>query len=380
MGDFAHPTQEPWMLDVTTETRAADELPIPPPAMETPCFVILEDAVMANLERTAAAAGGIARLMPHVKTHRAPWLVARMLARGVTGFKTATPAEIEMALAAGAPHAVWAYPTVNRVAIARVIRAAAAHPGARIDGLVDSDEGLAAWAAELAAQPAARSTTNLRLRVDLDPGLGRTGIAMTGAALALARGVKAAGAFGGWHVYDGHIHDADRAVRARRVEAIAARLRALMADAREAGLDGDVIAGGSYSFDLWPADLAARVSPGSFTYSSSEHAADLADLGWRIAGYVVATVISVRDGSATLDAGAKAISPDKPMTERFAGAGAIRFMNEEHVVVASDRLKVGERVALIPRHACTAAYLYERALVRGIDGGWEYREQMGARR
>jgi D-serine deaminase-like pyridoxal phosphate-dependent protein len=366
------------MLDVVTPTRAQSvfDLPIPPLAMETPCFVILEDAVMQNLERTAAAAGGMARLMPHVKTHRAAWLAERMLARGVTGFKTATPAEIEMALAAGAPRVVWAYPTVNRAAIARVIAAAAAHPAARVDGMVDSSEGLAAWAAELAAA----SPANVRLRIDLDPGLGRTGIAMTDAAIELARGVQEAGVFGGWHVYDGHIHDADKAVRARRVEEIAARLRALLASAREAGLDGDVIAGGSYSFNLWPADLVARVSPGSFTYSSSEHAADLADLGWRIAGYVVATVISVRAGTATLDAGAKAISPDKPMTERFAGAGAIRFMNEEHVVVASDALKVGERVALVPRHACTAAYLYERALVRGMDGGWEYRAQLGARR
>jgi len=361
------------MLDVVRETRAAADLPIPPLAMETPCFVILEDAVMHNLVRTAQAAGGMARLMPHIKTHRAPWLVAAMTARGVTSFKCATPAEIEMALSAGAPHVVWAYPTVNRAAIARVIRAAAAHPGALVCGLVDSQEGLAAWTAELAANPAA----NLRLRVDLDPGLGRTGIAIGPDAIALARAVQAAGAFAGWHVYDGHIHDADRAVRARRVAEIATRVRALLAAAR---LGRDVIAGGSYSFDLWPADLAARVSPGSFTYSSSEHATDLADLDWRIAGYVVATVISAHDGTATLDAGAKAISPDKPMTERFAGAGAIRFMNEEHVVVASDRLTVGERVALVPRHACTAAYLYERALVRGTDGGWAWRDQMGARR
>ncbi len=364
------------MLDVVASPRAAAglDLPIPPLAIETPCFVILEDAVMANLERTAQAAGGVGRLMPHVKTHRAPWLVKAMTARGVTGFKTATPAEVEMALAAGAPQVVWAYPTVNGAAIARVIRAAAAHPRARVAGLIDSSEGLAAWMAELAALPAA----NVRLRVDLDPGLGRTGIAMGPAALVLARAAHAAGRFDGWHVYDGHIHDADRAVRAQGVDAIAARLRALIGAAPELG--GDVIAGGSYSFDLWPADLARFVSPGSFTYSSSEHAADLADLGWRIAGYVVATVISARGDTATLDAGAKAISPDKPMKERFAGAGAIQFMNEEHVVVATDRLKVGERVALVPRHACTAAYLYERALVRGLDGAWEWRAQLGARR
>src|SRR5262249_56503276 len=119
---------------------------------------------------------------------------------------------------------------------------------------------------------------------------------------------------------------------------------------------------------------------GSWTFSSAEHDADLADLGWVIAGYVVATVLSVHDGTATLDAGSKAISPDKPMTERFHGAGAIKFMNEEHVVVATDRFAVGERVALVPRHACTAAYLYDRALVRRLDGGWEEPPQLGARR
>jgi 3-hydroxy-D-aspartate aldolase len=363
---------EEQMLDVVKETRL--DLPLPPLAVETPCFAVLEDAVLHNLERTAAAAGGIARLMPHVKTHRAPWLVAAMVARGVGAFKCATAAEVEMALKAGAPQVAWAYPTVNRAAIARVIRAAAAHPAARVAGMVDSPEGLAAWTAELAAQPVA----NVRLRVDLDPGLGRTGIAIGPAAIDLARAAQAAGRLDGWHVYDGHIHDADKTARARRVGEIAARLRDMLGDAR--GLPADVIAGGSYSFDLWPADLAARVSPGSFTYSSAEHGADLADLGWRIAGYVVATVISTHAGTATLDAGAKAISPDKPMTQRFTGAGEIRFMNEEHVVVANDRLVVGERVALVPRHACTSAYLYDRALVRRIDGEWEWRAQMGAER
>jgi len=368
------------MLDVVRQTQAAAELPIPPLAHETPCFVILEDAVRHNLERTAAAAGGVGRLMPHIKTHRAPWLIAAMLARGVGAFKCATPAEVEMALAAGAPHVVWAYPTANRAAIARVISAARAHPDARVDGLVDSTWGLAGWGTELHLQPAA----NVWLRVDLDSGLGRTGVRLWTDAIELARAVQQLrsmmrfAGFAGWHIYDGHIHDADRSVRAHRVDELATMLQSVLLLSEDLG--GDVIAGGSYSFDLWPADVARWVSPGSFTYSSAEHAANLADLGWRIAGYVVASVISTHEGTATLDAGAKAISPDKPMKERFTGAGEIRFMNEEHVVVASDRLRVGERVALVPRHACTSAYLYDRALVQGVDGAWEWREQMGARR
>jgi D-serine deaminase-like pyridoxal phosphate-dependent protein len=353
----------------------SEALPIPPFPVETPCFVILEDAVLHNLRRTADAAGGIERLMPHIKTHRAPWLIEMMLAEGVQAFKAATPAEVEIAAAAGTPYVVWAYPTVNTLSIARVARAARAHPHVRIGALVDSAEGAEAWLKELAA-PA----PNLRLRVDLDPGLGRTGVAIGSAAHDLALTLQAAKLFEGWHAYDGHISDPERAQRIARVAELAARLRGFLAKAGELGLEGDLIAAGSYSFDLWPKDLARWVSPGSWTYSSAQHDRDLAEFGWQIAGYVLATVLSVRSGTATLDAGSKAISPDIPLADRFRGPGPIRLMKEEHVVIATDRLAVGQQVALIPRHACTAAYLYDRALVRLRDGRWDYRAQLGASR
>lgn len=360
----------------SAEGTPSEALPLPPFAVETPCFVVLEDAVLHNLRRTAEGAGGIGRLMPHIKTHRAPWLIEAMLAEGVEAFKAATPAEVEIAAAAGAPHVVWAYPTVNALAIARVAAAARSHPAARIAALVDSAEGLRAWQAELAVRPAA----NLRLRLDLDPGLGRTGIAIGAGALDLAEAIRDAGLFGGWHTYDGHIQNPDRQQRIERVAELGGRVRTLLAEAAARGMEGDLIAAGSYSFDLWPHDLARWVSPGSWTYSSSQHDVDLADVGWQVAGYVLATVVSVRNGTATLDAGSKAISPDIPLTERFRGPGPIRLMKEEHVVIATDGLAVGEQVALIPRHGCTAAYLYDRALVRLRDGRWEYRAQLGASR
>jgi 3-hydroxy-D-aspartate aldolase len=354
----------------------SETLPIPPFPVETPCFVILEDAVLHNLRQTAKGAGGIERLMPHVKTHRAPWLIEAMVAQGVCAFKTATAAEVEIAAAAGAPYVVWAYPTVNAMAIARVVRVACAHPNVRIDALVDSVEGLQAWRTELSVA----SAPNLRLRLDLDPGLGRTGVAIGPGAYDLALAIRNADLFGGWHAYDGHIQNPDRQERIQLVAALAGRVRSFLAEARARGLEGDLIAAGSYSFDLWPSELARWVSPGSWTYSSSQHDVDLADVGWRIGGYVLATVLSVREGTATLDAGSKAISPDIPLTDRFRGPGPIRLMKEEHVVITTDRLKVGQQVPLIPRHGCTAAYLYDRALVRLLDGRWEYRAQLGASR
>jgi 3-hydroxy-D-aspartate aldolase len=218
------------------------------------------------------------------------------------------------------------------------------------------------------------------LRIDLDPGLGRTGLPISVGALDLAARISEMGLFGGWHVYDGHVQDVVREDRERRLAPIMEAVRDLMKSASEQGISTDLIAGGSYSYNIWPADLANWVSPGSFTYSSSQHNSDLADAGWQIAAYVLSTVLSMRNGTATLDAGSKAISPDIPLVKRFVGAGAIRLMKEEHAVVESSHLHIGDRVPLVPRHACTAAYLYSRALVRLVDGTWEYRDQLGVRR
>lgn len=347
---------------------------LPNEPIETPCFLIDEDGVRHNLRRTAEAAGGIQRLMPHVKTHRAPWIVSLLLEEGVAAFKCATLAEVEMVLVNGGPNVTWAYPTVNAANLHRFVELAKRFPDAHLTGLVDSDYGLAMWREALKGAPA-----NIGLRVDLDPGLGRTGIAMSDDAVKLARAVHAIGRLAGWHVYDGNVKG-DREARQLQVLALADRVRALRDALRNEGIETDVTGGGSYTFNLWPHDLASYVSPGSWTYSSAQHDIELADLGWRPAAFVVATTISVHNGTATLDAGCKAISPDKPLAERFRWDGRIMLMNEEHTVVESRDLKVGDRVLLMPQHACTTAYLYSDALVKTSAGAWERRPQLGSAR
>lgn len=344
---------------------------LPNEQVETPCFVVFEDRVRHNLRRTAEASGGWQRLMPHVKTHRAPWIIEMFLAEGIEAFKAATLAEVEMALAVGAKNVTWAYPTSNPANIRRFVRAASQYPEALLVGMLDSEAGLQQWKTELRDAPA-----NLRLRVDLDPGLGRTGAPMSEEALELARAVHGLGRLDGWHVYDGHVHGS-RDERRAQVQEEAAKVAALRDALAAEGIDTDIVAGGSYTFDLWPADVARYVSPGSFTYSSDQHDIELAELDWQPAAFVLATVISTHEGTATLDAGVKAISPDKPLAERFRWDGKIVLMNEEHAVVEDGRLRVGDRVFLMPRHACTTAYLYDDALVKTAQGRWEYRSQLG---
>jgi 3-hydroxy-D-aspartate aldolase len=349
-----------------------------PKDVPTPCFAIHEQGVVDNLHATAQACGGIGRLMPHVKTHRAPWIVELLLTEGVRAFKTATIAETAMVLKSGAPYVVWAYPSANPANIRALIEVTQGYPEASVGALVDSKASLTAWHNALAVQ--GTHPANLKLFVDLDPGMGRTGAPLTEAALDLAGDVAALNCFGGWHVYDGHIQGRDAAARRERINDVVRQVASLVDRGAKSGLSTELIAGGSYSFDVWPANLARYVGPGSWTYSSSQHDADLPERRWQPSAYVLTTVIATRGDTATLDAGAKAISPDKPMADRFLWDRKILMMSEEHVVVENEGLVVGDRVMLIPRHACTTAYLYEKALVLCRDGEWRYRDQLGNRR
>lgn len=347
-----------------------------PDEIATPCFLVFEKTILENLHATSKACGGVHRLMPHVKTHRAEWIVKLLLGHGVSAFKVATVTEAGMVLRAGATTVLWAYPTVNSANIRAFLEIARSYPEASLASLVDSAEGLAAWSELLKTT----RVENVKLRVDLDPGMGRTGAPLDRTALDLAWELKRLGSFGGWHTYDGHVQDKDVDVRRSRVAAILQDVRTLMRAAADEGLSTDVVAGASYSFDLWPDDVASHVAPGSWVFSSSQHDADLKHLGWKPAAYVLATVISRRGSTATLDAGSKAISPDKPIAERFRWGGKILMISEEHAVVEDDDLKIGDKVLLLPKHACTTAYLYDQAMVRTMDGRWEYRPQLGSRR
>jgi len=349
---------------------------MPPETAESPCFVIIHERVRHNLARTVAACGGVERLMPHIKTHRAPWIVKDLVGQGISAFKAATSTEVEIIAANGAAEVVLAHPQVNISAVDRVISVARKAPNTRVSAIVESPAGVELWRERLKGIEA----PNLGLRVDLDPGMGRTGMGLDGSAAALARDLMGAGMFSGWHVYDGHVHDAERKTRAERVARICERVFAFIADVQGENAPIDVVAGGSYTFDLWPRLAGVRVSPGSWIYSSARHGADLAELQWQNAAFVVASVVSTKDGTATLNAGSKAISPDQPLEKRFLGPGAILSMSEEHTVVKAGGLAVGNRVALIPEHTCTTAYLYPRAWVLGLDGRWSLRDQLGSSR
>jgi D-serine deaminase-like pyridoxal phosphate-dependent protein len=92
---------------------------------------------------------------------------------------------------------------------------------------------------------------------------------------------------------------------------------------------------------------------------------------------ILATVVSVpAPGRAVLDAGSKTLSSD-PLRPRAGGYGRIlgrssrlEKLSEEHGVVAvaeGEGFRVGERVLVLPNHACVVANLHDSLV--GVSGG-----------
>ena len=79
----------------------------------SPALLVYPDRIEANVRRMIAIAGGVARLCPHVKTHKLPEVVRLQQALGIDKFKCATIAEAEMVAGCGAAHVLLAHQPVG---------------------------------------------------------------------------------------------------------------------------------------------------------------------------------------------------------------------------------------------------------------------------
>lgn len=340
--------------------------------LATPALVIDLDAVDHNIAAMLARAGD--RWRPHLKTLKSAALLERLLAAGVTRCKVATLDELDLALRTADAHglaldvllAYPQHPAALRAALAR----AAASPKCQVHFLLDSPD----HAAQLAhAVPLAAP---LAVFLDVDLGMGRTGATAAAWRPALPALLADPGLrITGLHGYEGHLEWDDHAgARAAHDE--------LCALARElADPDLEIVTSGTHSYaaalrhpGLAGGPWTHRVSPGTVVLADLHSHAAMADLGLRQAVVIASRVISKRPGHVTLDAGSKALAPDRPPTSaRLLGWPGLtpHARSEEHLVVSvpDDRPApvLGAVVLLVPDHVCTSVNLYRHALL--LRGG-----------
>src|SRR5215471_18561629 len=175
----------------------------------TPALVIDRDRVRHNIATTLHLLGGdVNRWRPHVKTAKLGSVMRMLVEAGVRQLKCATSLELSDACQAGAHDVLVAYPLIGANA-ARVRQIAEQHRRVAISVLVESESQIAQWRG-----------SSVRVFVDVNPGMNRTGVpeSQTDTIVRLSQTVISSGLrFRGLHYYDGHLSKyefAERCVRA----------------------------------------------------------------------------------------------------------------------------------------------------------------------
>lgn len=341
--------------------------------LATPALLLDLDAVDHNITAMQARCGAD-RWRPHLKTLKSAALLERLFAAGLTRCKVATLDELDLALGTADRlglelDVLLAYPQHPpglRAALAR----AQTSPRARVQYVLDSPDH-AALLGHAVAPPAP-----LPVQLDVDLGMGRTGASVAewtafAADLLADPGLEITGL----HGYDGHLAWDQRDEANAAYDSLCALAEALTAAGARPDLE--IVTSGTHSYAtalahprLSRGPWRHQVSPGTIVLADLRSHAAVADLGLRQAAFVVARVISRGPGRITLDAGSKALAPDRPATStRVLGWPdlAPTTASEEHLVVTvaagSEAPPLGELVVLLPDHVCTTVNLYRQALL-----------------
>lgn len=372
--------------------------------LSTPCLLVENRRLESNLERMQqrATREGVA-LRPHVKTHKSIDIARRQLALGAHGITVAKVGEAEVFAAAGITDLRIAYPLIGDDKYQRVLTLA---DRARVSFCVDSAEG-AGMASSFFAQRGLAAEVLLKV----DCGYGRAGVRWdSDRALPLARTIDRSP---GLDLIGVLTHAGQSYAGPEPGEEPVAALRRHAVDERERTLelverlvdDGlcqsdrfEVSIGSTPTLSAFQnrdgGDDALRITevrPGNYAFYDrtqvSLGAASLEDCALT----VLMTVVSRRedpDGRVRilLDGGRKTLTSDldRGGSAGTAGYGAliadratmtqipdaeIYSLSEEHAwarVGGEHDLQIGDRVTVLPNHACTAVSTQDHVYL--VDG------------
>lgn len=359
--------------------------------LETPCIVIDMDRARENILRMqrAADAAGCA-LRPHIKTHKMPLFAKMQVEAGAKGITCAKVSEAEVMADGGLDDIFIAYPLMGDIRVRRAIALSR-----RVRRLILAVDSLAG--ARYLSGEARREHVMLEVRLEIDTGAGRTGVALERAAglavqVAELPGLRLTGVY----TFKGLVYQgapcADVVMAAREEGELMAGVARLI---REAGVGITEVSAGSTPTGVAVAQtgLVSEIRPGTYLFNDELLVAEGAAAREEIAARYFVTVVSTPCREyAVVDGGTKTFSCDIPIGTapyRFpgyavpVGKSGLRLarMNEEHGMLAADGgdtgLAVGEKIALNPIHVCTAINLQNSVYL--LQDGVLRKERVAAR-
>jgi 3-hydroxy-D-aspartate aldolase len=308
-------------------------------------------------------------LRPHAKTHKCSQIARMQLAAGALGICVAKLGEAEALADAGIDSVLITSPVVTKRGIARLI--ALNGPVGALMAVCDNPE-----TAKQLARAAHENGKCLKLLVDIDPGMGRTGAAFGEAVIALVEQVANAEGveYAGLQCYSGNLQHLESPNERRDASlSVMKKLADLRAALAARGLAPGILSGGGTgTFDIDPdARTLTELQVGSYVFMDRQY-----NEVWRKAGdrvpfetalFVQTTVISAnRDGLATTDAGFKSFATDAgaPLIASGAPDGASYFFfGDEQGGVLYDsgkqKLRAGDVLTCVVPHCDPTVNLYD---------------------
>ncbi|WP_434050726.1 MAG: D-TA family PLP-dependent enzyme [Roseibium sp.] len=335
------------------------------PTLDTPCVLVDMDIAEANIRKYQAHcdSNGL-RLRPHIKTHKLPGLAKYQVAQGAVGITCQKVSEAEAMVAEGGIDDVLI--TYNILGDTKTARLRALSEKVRLSVVADNDvvaNGLSRAFSD-AADP-------LTVLVECNTGADRCGVPSPAAAATLAKLINTLPGlrFGGLMTFP-------PVGRMQEAEAWLTEAKTLI---ETEGLEVNVVSSGG-SPDMWRTHGDGPVTEhriGTYVYNDRSLVAHGACTWEDCALTVLATVVSVPSPNhAIVDAGSKVLT-----TDLFGQVGhghvlgrddlSVDQLSEEHGRIVSDgpiNLRVGERLRIVPNHACVVANMLDRVeSVRGPD-------------
>ena len=363
-------------------TRPPAEIGMSLDEVDTPALVVDLDAFERNLKRLSERVAGTGvRLRPHAKTHKCAVIALKQMELGAVGVCCQKVSEAEALVYGGVKDVLVTNEIVGKTKLRRLMGLAGM---ARIATCADDP-------AQITALDAAAGEAGITLPVHVEVNMGgnRCGVEPGEPALALARQVMDARhlSFAGLQAYHGS---------AQHLRTWEERQKAIAGAVEKAGSTRDLLAKngidcanitgagtGTFEFEAG-SGVYTELQCGSYIFMDADYGRNLDRDGHETRAFepslfVWATVMSrPTEDRAIVDAGLKALGMDSgPPNVWDEPAARFDRASDEHgrlmIGGATNRLRLGDKIKLVPGHCDPTVNLYDWYVgVRGdrVEAVW----------
>ena len=326
--------------------------------IKTPALIIDKEIFEQNArEMSTVLEGSTLKLRPHFKSHKCATIAHMQMSAGAIGMTCAKLDEAIDLADSGIENILIANQIVDKEKISRLAFLA---KSCTLTVCVDNAQNILDI-----ENAAALADSYVHCLIEYEIGMKRCGVSTHEEVEALARLIISCPhlSFDGIQAYAGHLsHTVSYEERAEMTKENSLKIKALLSYLSSKGISVSTLSGGSTGTSQIKAGegLYTELQAGSYLFMDATYK-DLA-LPFKPSLFILATVVSVSDGLAVVDAGVKSCGVDQGMPIPVGISVSEIVASEEHFQLhsPSEKLSVGDKFLLIPAHCCSTVNLHEK--------------------